>query len=203
MLICKAALGSNHLEFSFGCEVSSSTYRLLQPHCWHIQGLVQDCSISSVLAMKILQSCTKPSTWSSEQKVDIFSFIFLNESYIISNSNSIKFVTEGPIGLKQVNAITSTNDGRGVWCHMVSPGHNELRMGTAFTLWRISMKYLQHHKPLSPQRPLMEHSCCSLTLNKRRKQWIWFANISKYKHVSFINLSMSLMTEVWWSNTFI
>ena len=27
----------------------------------HIDGLVQDCSISSVLAMEILQSCTKPS----------------------------------------------------------------------------------------------------------------------------------------------
>ena len=27
----------------------------------HIDGLVQDCSISSVLAMEILQSCTRPS----------------------------------------------------------------------------------------------------------------------------------------------
>ena len=31
---------------------------------WHyIVGLVQNCSISSVLAMEILQSCTKPSIW--------------------------------------------------------------------------------------------------------------------------------------------
>ena len=29
----------------------------------HIHGLVQDCSISSALAMEILQSCTKPSTY--------------------------------------------------------------------------------------------------------------------------------------------
>ena len=29
----------------------------------HIDGLVQDCSISSVLAMEILQSCTKPSIY--------------------------------------------------------------------------------------------------------------------------------------------
>ena len=29
----------------------------------HIDGLVQDCSISSALAMEILQSCTKPSTY--------------------------------------------------------------------------------------------------------------------------------------------
>ena len=29
----------------------------------YIDGLVQDCSNSSVLAMELLQSCTKPSTW--------------------------------------------------------------------------------------------------------------------------------------------
>ena len=28
-----------------------------------MDGLVQDCSISSVLAMELLQSCTKPSIW--------------------------------------------------------------------------------------------------------------------------------------------
>ena len=28
--------------------------------CWHIDGVVQDCSISSALALQILQSCTKP-----------------------------------------------------------------------------------------------------------------------------------------------
>ena len=28
---------------------------------FHIDGLVQNCNISSVLAMEILQSCTKPS----------------------------------------------------------------------------------------------------------------------------------------------
>ena len=29
----------------------------------HINGLVQDCSISSTLAMEIMQSCTKPSIY--------------------------------------------------------------------------------------------------------------------------------------------
>ena len=29
----------------------------------HIDGLVQDCSISSALALEILQSCSKPSIW--------------------------------------------------------------------------------------------------------------------------------------------
>ena len=31
--------------------------------CWsmHIHGLVQDCSVSSALAMGLLHSCTKPS----------------------------------------------------------------------------------------------------------------------------------------------
>ena len=29
----------------------------------HIEGLAQDCSISSALAMDLQQSCTKPSIW--------------------------------------------------------------------------------------------------------------------------------------------
>ena len=29
----------------------------------HINGLVQDCSNSSVLGLELLQSCTKPSIW--------------------------------------------------------------------------------------------------------------------------------------------
>ena len=37
---------------------------------YNIDGLVQDCSISSALAMKLLQSCTKPSVW------DILSSLF-------------------------------------------------------------------------------------------------------------------------------
>ena len=31
---------------------------------YDVKGLMQDCSISSALAMEILQSCTKPSMWS-------------------------------------------------------------------------------------------------------------------------------------------
>ena len=30
----------------------------------HIDGLPQDCSNSNALAMELLQSCAKPSTWS-------------------------------------------------------------------------------------------------------------------------------------------
>ena len=43
------------------------THLLLRcPHSWwhHFGGLVQDCSISSALAMEILQSCSKQLTWS-------------------------------------------------------------------------------------------------------------------------------------------
>ena len=35
----------------------------------HIDGLVEDCSISSALAVEILQSCTKPSIYSSVNMV--------------------------------------------------------------------------------------------------------------------------------------
>ena len=30
---------------------------------YNIDGLVQDCSNSSAIAIELLQSCTKPSTW--------------------------------------------------------------------------------------------------------------------------------------------
>ena len=33
---------------------------LLFYHHWYIDGFVQDCIISSALAMEIVQSCTKP-----------------------------------------------------------------------------------------------------------------------------------------------
>ena len=36
-------------------------------HMEHIDGLVQNCSNSSVLAMELLQSCTKPSIKSMTQ----------------------------------------------------------------------------------------------------------------------------------------
>ena len=32
----------------------------------YVDGLVQDCSISSALAMEILQFCSKPSMWSED-----------------------------------------------------------------------------------------------------------------------------------------
>ena len=35
----------------------------------HVDGLVQDCSIPSVLAMEILQSCIKPSISTATTKV--------------------------------------------------------------------------------------------------------------------------------------
>ena len=37
----------------------------------YIYGLVQDCSISSALAMEILQSHTKPSMWSTNSVVHL------------------------------------------------------------------------------------------------------------------------------------
>ena len=38
--------------------------------CCHFHGLVQDCSNSSVLAMELLQSCTKPSICSSSSSLE-------------------------------------------------------------------------------------------------------------------------------------
>ena len=37
--------------------------QLYASHDEHVDGLVQDCSNSNALAMKLLQSCTKPSIY--------------------------------------------------------------------------------------------------------------------------------------------
>ena len=42
----------------FGCWIYPSIESFYNPH--YVDGLVQDCSIPSALAMEILQSCTKP-----------------------------------------------------------------------------------------------------------------------------------------------
>ena len=86
-----------------------------------LDGLVQDCSNSSALAMELLQSCTKPSTCfvaqfnrsknknedkhiEAETKVkdqhftdDIFKYISLNENFQILNKISLKYLPSGLI----------------------------------------------------------------------------------------------------------
>ena len=41
--------------------------KLLGPYIRYIDGLVQDCSNSSALAMELLQSCTEPSIWNQRR----------------------------------------------------------------------------------------------------------------------------------------
>ena len=43
------------------CKLETSTPCISICYCF--DGLVQDCSNSSALAMELLQSCTKPSIW--------------------------------------------------------------------------------------------------------------------------------------------
>ena len=54
----------------------------------NIDGLVQDCSISSALAMEILQSCTKPSTYQFN-KIFPISFRITSQSLRQSYSSPI------------------------------------------------------------------------------------------------------------------
>ena len=57
-------LNYNKIKFpsNLNCEWKKNPGKWVPGH--HIDGLVQDCSISIALATKILQSCTKPSIWS-------------------------------------------------------------------------------------------------------------------------------------------
>ena len=65
--------------------------------CPHIDGLVQDCSNSSALAMEILRCCTKPSISFISVKMvpstKIF-FSFMSEMWIIITSKSIKNIMQ-------------------------------------------------------------------------------------------------------------
>ena len=54
------------------CSTTDPAYKWMEPLdnsvYYHVNGLVQDHSISSALAMEILQSCTKPSMWQCQMK---------------------------------------------------------------------------------------------------------------------------------------
>ena len=60
---------SNHsvdqvfLEYSYLSTRRFDWPFICQSRIWYIDGLWQDCSISSANALEILQSCTKPSIW--------------------------------------------------------------------------------------------------------------------------------------------
>ena len=51
----------------------------------HIDGLVQDCSNSSALAMELMQSCVKPS---------LYGMIQITKSHAIAGDNLIWYVTQ-------------------------------------------------------------------------------------------------------------
>ena len=50
----------------------------------HIDGLVQDCSNSSALAMELLQSCTKPSVWNQSVRTIVWrAMIYTNHMIML------------------------------------------------------------------------------------------------------------------------
>ena len=66
----------------------------------HIEGLVQDCGISSVLAMEILLSCAKPSTYAVAMEIPE-SFINSIFSYAKPLRYAVK-LCQGPLKTKQI-----------------------------------------------------------------------------------------------------
>ena len=65
----------------------------------YIDGLVQDCNISSVLAMEILQSCTKPSIYEllgfkmfkHEQPEPFLAYKYIKCADLYSNKDVLQF----------------------------------------------------------------------------------------------------------------
>ena len=92
------------ISSKFLCERCSSLYPVLQ-QSWsgdvlvssyqsihHIDGLVQDCSNSSALAMELLQSFTKPSIWAVNFTVDVVLWTELCPHCISQTSSQILFM---------------------------------------------------------------------------------------------------------------
>ena len=85
----------------------------------HIDGLVQDCSISLANVLEILQSCTSPNISSRQVTAslfnssppgqngrhfaDVFRYIFMIEKFCILIKISLKFVPKGPIDNNQAS----------------------------------------------------------------------------------------------------
>ena len=76
----------------------------------HIDGLVQDCSNSSALAIELLQSCDKPSMYQLQ---------FMYFKYV---RRSIKLIREYPnLGNKNFNPINSSRSRDAYPCHLTGP----------------------------------------------------------------------------------
>ena len=75
-------------------------------------GLVQDCSISSALAMDKLQSCTKPSIWLTFIDLFIFYLIPHERNEIVRGSHNVQLRT--PI-LLLYQPVSNTNGSYPVW----------------------------------------------------------------------------------------
>ena len=73
----------------------------------YINGLVQDCSISSALAMEILQSCTKPSISLQSFRPFTLSIFHFSENYIIK----LSFLHNGGLSINKSRSCYLI-----IWC---------------------------------------------------------------------------------------
>ena len=96
------------LQQSWSGDVLVSSYQSIH----HIDGLVQDCSNSSALAMELLQSCTKPSICDKTVNftVDVVLWTELCPHCIFQTSSQILFIFIDLIDQLQKNFILS------LWC---------------------------------------------------------------------------------------
>ena len=100
------------LQQSWSGDVLVSSYQSIH----HIDGLVQDCSNFSALAMELLQSCTKPSICDNTVNftVDVVLWTELCPHCIFQTSSQILFIFIDLIDQLQKNYILS------LWCFFLS-----------------------------------------------------------------------------------
>ena len=91
----------------------------------YIDGLAQDCSNSSALAMESLQSCAEPSIWSVEKR---YAYIMKGGGKMVISSPFFYNIFHG--GNSSTNKTTSIGKDPGP--HMALPGNNEFTEGVTF-----------------------------------------------------------------------
>ena len=107
------------------CLIASEpvfTYQSWGPAAVHFDGLVQDCSNSSALAMELLQSCTKPSIYLRAMLQGMFVYDVIHEFVCLKdkeNNGLLLFVNSWTAGNSWIH-----NQHCGYWCPGAkTPGH--------------------------------------------------------------------------------
>ena len=146
-----------------------------------IDGLVQDCSNSSVLAMELLQSCTKPSILlfpiqnniiSSWRKVRYYKFMLAVLNYIIQSIKEIwnNWLTEIH-RRKNVKLFSHTKPAHGMVLLEATPSAGPVMIEFGFRIYvQVTLKLISH------QILVIQFFSCILSIYSIINQCLWYSS---------------------------